>query len=127
MEIKLLAIDDLEGIIHILKRIYEPKGIKVLGTLDIDEALKIFKEENPQIVVIETYVFGTSAEFLKEIKQLNDKVVRIIFTTIHPPGYEESCFEAGICEYYFHKPLNDEEGQLMENTIIQIAENLKNT
>ena len=118
MEAKLLAIDDLEGIIHILKRNYEPKGIKVLGTLDLDEALKIFKKENPQIVVIETYIFGTSAEFLKEIKQLNSKVVRIIYTTIHPPGYEEHCFEDNLCEYYFHKPLSDEEGKRMEEVII---------
>lgn len=126
MEVKMLIIDDLEGMIYTLRRIYEPKGIKVLGTLSLDEALEIFKKENPQIVVIETYVFGTSEEFLKNIKRLNDKVVRIIFTTIHPPDYERHCFDEGLCEYYFHKPLDDEEDQCMEDTITEISRNLKN-
>jgi two-component SAPR family response regulator len=121
MEAKILVIDDLEGIFVMLKHIYEPKGIKVLSTLSLDEALEIFKKENPQIVVLETYVFGTSEEFLKEVRRLSDKVVRIIFTTIHPPGYEERCFEKNLCEYYFHKPLSDEEGKRMEKAIISEA------
>jgi DNA-binding response OmpR family regulator len=121
MEAKMLVIDDLEGIFVMLKRIYQPKGIKVLFTLSLDEALEIFKKENPQIVLIETYVFGTSEEFLRKLKQLNHKVTRIIFTTIHPPGYEEHCFEENLCEYYFHKPLSDEEGRRMEEAIINEA------
>lgn len=123
--VKIFFIDDLPEMIEITGDIYRKEGLTVLGTTNIDEVMDIFKRENPQIVVLEPFIFGGSIELLKQMKQLNPNVIRIIYTICHPPGYEEPCFQEGYRDYYFHKPLEDEEGKKMRETIIGLAERLK--
>lgn len=124
-KVKIFVIDDLQGIIDLMRHIYEPKGLTVIGTLNENKIMDIFNKENPQIVVFEPFMWEPAIEFLKTMKELNPKVVRCIFTTIQPPGFEENCFKEGYCDYYFHKPLMYGEGQRMEDTIMGVVKTLK--
>jgi len=114
---KLLVIDDEAGTLFYMEKEYSRKGVAVFGALSIDEARAILKKENPAVVVVETFV-PYSEEFLKEVRQFNKNIIRVIHTTIHPPGYQENCFKQYLCEYYFEKPLSDEQKQQGMDDII---------
>ncbi len=124
-KVKIFCIDDFQGIIDLMKEIYEPKGLIVIGTLNENEIMDIFNRENPQIILFEPFIWGPAIELLKTMKQINPKVIRCILTTIQPPGFEERCFKDGYCDYYFYKPLGNGEGRRMEETILGLAKTFK--
>lgn len=48
-QLKLLIVDDEEGIVDMIQRIYKKKGFLTFGTFDGIKAVEIFEKEHPEI------------------------------------------------------------------------------
>jgi signal transduction histidine kinase len=77
----ILLVDDEAGIRNVLKITLEHSGFKVLLAPDGDSGLRIFMEENPQIVISDIKMPGINGiEVLKRIKDLNPETEVIMIT-----------------------------------------------
>jgi len=72
--IKLLFVDDEEGLCGYLKGLFNSRGYHVFIASGSKEALTIVKKEKPNLIFLDIRMLGMSGlELLKEIKKLDDK------------------------------------------------------
>ncbi|MBN1470388.1 MAG: sigma-54-dependent Fis family transcriptional regulator, partial [Syntrophaceae bacterium] len=77
----ILVIDDEESICQSLKAILSDEGYQVLVAGSGEEALRIFEEEMPQLVLLDIWLPGMDGlETLKAIKKVNPQVLVIIMS-----------------------------------------------
>lgn len=80
--IKILAIDDEQGMCLIIKETFAPMGFTVLAANNADDAMKIVTREKPKLVFLDIRMQGKSGlEVLKEIKAI-DKGIRVVMLTV---------------------------------------------
>ena len=80
--IKILAVDDEQGMCLIVKKTFAPMGFTVLSANNADEAIEKVKQEKPKLVFLDIRMTGRSGlEVLKEIKAI-DKSIRVIMLTV---------------------------------------------
>ncbi len=77
----ILVIDDEESICQSLKAILSDEGYQVLVAGSGEEALRIFEEEMPQLVLLDIWLPGMDGlETLKAIKKINPQVLVIVMS-----------------------------------------------
>ena len=109
--LKLLVVDDEEGIVHFTKKIYEHKGFIAFGATDGVAAVDIFKKERPQISLIDvhmTYSPIDGIETLRQIKEIDKDAVCIMVTRITEQDKVDAARNAGAFAYLL-KPLTAED------------------
>lgn len=85
MDIKVLIVDDDNGMRTVIKKILEKSiGFKVIGDTDNgDEAISIFKEQHPNVVFLDIEMPGCSGiDCAKILTDIDPKTI-IIFATAH--------------------------------------------
>lgn len=77
----ILVIDDEESICQSLRAILSDEGYQVLVAGSGEEALRIFEEEMPQLVLLDIWLPGMDGlETLKAIKKINPQVLVIVMS-----------------------------------------------
>lgn len=80
--IKILAVDDEQGMCMIIKETFAPMGFTVLTANDASEAIAVVKKEKPKLVFLDIRMHGKSGlDVLQEIKAI-DKSIRVIMLTM---------------------------------------------
>ena len=109
--LKLLVIDDEEGIVDYVKKIYSRRGFITFGATDGLAAVEIFRKERPQINLIDIHMpFSPidGVETLRRIKEIDKNAVCIMVTRITEREKVEESRREGAASYIL-KPLELEE------------------
>lgn len=118
--LKLLVVDDEEGIVDFVKRIYSRKGFTTFGATDGIAAVEIFKKERPQINLIDIHMPYSpidGIETLRRIKEIDNNATCIMVTRITEKGAVDKSREYGASAYVL-KPLGIEE---LDKVISEVA------
>jgi len=110
-QLKLLVVDDEEGIVDFVKRIYSRKGFITFGATDGISAVEIFKKERPQVNLIDIHMpFSPidGVETLRRIKEIDKDAVCIMVTRITEKDAVEQSKKWGASAYIL-KPLELED------------------
>lgn len=121
--LKLLVVDDEEGIVDFTKKIYSRKGFTTFGATDGITAVEIFHKERPQINLIDVHMPYSpidGIETLKRIKEIDKNAVCIMVTRITEKDKVEAAKRLGASAYVL-KPLELEE----LDKVISEAANIK--
>lgn len=125
-QLKLLIVDDEEGIVDYTKKIYSRKGFIAFGATDGIEAVRLFVRERPDISLIDVHMPYSpidGIETLKRIKEIDKNSVCIMVTRITEKEKVEQARSLGASAYVL-KPLELEE---LDKVIQEAAKiNLKN-
>ncbi|GKX67560.1 LytR/AlgR family response regulator transcription factor [Inconstantimicrobium mannanitabidum] len=100
MDIKVLIVDDEQGIRTVIKKILDKSGgFQVIADTDNgDEAIGIFNEHRPEVVFIDVQMPGCSGiECAKKIADIEPKTI-IIFATAHQE-YMSDAFQLYAFDY----------------------------
>ncbi|MBU4264237.1 MAG: response regulator [Proteobacteria bacterium] len=105
---KILVIDDERPILEMLKLSLSSEGYDVLTAENGEKALKIFKEQCPQLVLTDIKMPGIDGiEVLKRIKTLNKEVEVIVITGHGDMDTAIAALQHGASDFVT-KPLRDE-------------------
>ncbi len=110
-QLKLLVVDDEEGIVDFTQRIYKRKGFITFGATDGIAAVAIFDKERPDVSLIDVHMPYSpidGIETLKRIKEIDKNAVCIIVTRITEKDKVEQAKKLGAAAYVL-KPLELEE------------------
>lgn len=124
--LKLLVVDDEEGIVDFTQRIYKRKGFITFGATDGVTAVDIFQRERPHISLIDVHMPYSpidGIETLRRIKEIDKNAVCIIVTRITEKDKVEQAKKLGASAYIL-KPLELEELDKVISEAVKI--NLKN-
>ena len=83
--IKVLIVDDEEGIVDFLSKILELKGYTAFTAMDGPKAVAIFEAERPEISVIDVHLTCSpidGVEVLEKIKQIEKDAICVMVTRI---------------------------------------------
>jgi len=109
--LKLLIVDDEEGIVHYTQKIYTHKGFTTFGATDGIVAVDIYKAERPQISLIDVHMpFSPidGVETLQRIKEIDKDAICVMVTRITEPKEVERAKAAGAVAYIL-KPLSTQD------------------
>ena len=109
--LKLLVVDDEEGIVDYTKKIYSRKGFLTFGATNGVTGVEIFKKEKPGICLIDVhmpYSQINGIETLRQIKEIDKKAICIMVTRITEKDKVEQARAYGASAYIL-KPLELEE------------------
>jgi len=109
--LKLLVVDDEEGIVDFIKKIYARKGLITFGATDGVSAVDIFDKERPKINLIDVHMPYSpidGIETLRRIKEIDKSAVCIMVTRITEKDKVEQSKRYGAAAYVL-KPLELEE------------------
>jgi len=109
--IKILVVDDEQGIIEAAEMILEFEGFTVFTATDGGEALDIFKKEKPHMAILDAHlgyskIYGM--EVLEKIKGSDKEVECVMVTRITDAETKEKAKALGV-EHYLEKPMDTEE------------------
>lgn len=110
-QLKLLVVDDEEGIVDFTKKIYSRKGFLTFGATDGMAAVEIFQKERPQINLIDVHMPYSpidGIETLKRIKEIDKNAICIMVTRITDKDKVDQARALGASAYVL-KPLELEE------------------
>ncbi len=89
---KILVVDDERSIRYSLKRIFEERGFEVLEAKNGKEAIEVVQKEQIDLTLMDIKMSGiTGLEALKEIRNINPKLLVIIMTAY---GTTQTAIEA---------------------------------
>lgn len=83
--LKLLAIDDEEGIVHFIKKLYDRRGFVTFVATDGVTGVEIFKKERPLVTLIDVHMPDSpidGIETLRQIKAVDKDAICIMVTFI---------------------------------------------
>ena len=109
--IRVLVIDDEEGLADFMQRILSLKGYAAFMETDGVGAVNFFKNERPDIVLIDIdlgYSEIDGVEVLKRIKEIDKNAVCIMVTRITDEGSVKKSKEYGAMHYLL-KPLDSKD------------------
>jgi two-component system response regulator (stage 0 sporulation protein F) len=101
-QLKLLIVDDEEGIVEMIQRIYSKKGFTTFGATDGIKAVEIFQNERPEINFIDVHMpFSPidGIETLKRIKDIDKNANCVMLTRIHEEKPIEQAKALGALHY----------------------------
>jgi CheY-like chemotaxis protein len=80
--IKILAVDDEQGMCLIIKETFAPMGFTVFSANNAEDAIKIVNREKPKLVFLDIRMHGKSGlDVLREIKAI-DRSIRVVMLTV---------------------------------------------
>lgn len=118
--LKLLVVDDEEGIVDFVKKIYARKGFITFGATDGIAAVEIFKKERPQVNLIDIHMPYSAidgVETLRRIKEIDKSAICIMVTRVTEKEKVEQSKQYGAAAYVL-KPLELEE---LDRIISEVA------
>lgn len=108
---KVLIVDNSSYMRMFVKKIIEKGGAyTTLEASDKEEAMDIFKSENPSIVILDlnmSEVTMDGMEVLTDIIKINPEAVVIIISAVGHEEVKDKCIELG-AKKYINKPINTE-------------------
>lgn len=110
-QLKLLIVDDEEGIVEFLQKIYTKKGFAAFSATDGISAVDIFNKEHPQISLIDVHMPYSpidGVETLKRIKDIDKGAICIMLTRITDRDKVEAARKLGAL-HYITKPIELED------------------
>ena len=107
---KILVIDDEDKLVELMCRVFERKGFVAFGSTDGEEGLKIFRQQCPDITLIDIYmpysvINGT--DVLKKIKQESPEALCVMLTFMGGKSIIEECKKQG-ASGFIRKPVDVE-------------------
>ena len=126
----LLFIDDEEGVLKALKRIFLDENYQILTATSGEAALQILERQNVHLVISDHRMPGmTGAQLLKEIKNRWPETIRIMLTGYADVQSIMGAVNEGAVYKFITKPWNDEDLRLTVSLALQqyvlIRENKK--
>jgi len=118
--LKLLVVDDEEGIVDYTTKIYSRKGFITFSATDGITAVEIFKKEKPYITLIDVHMPYSpidGVETLRRIKEIDKDAVCIMFTRITEKEKVEQSKRFGASAYLL-KPFEIED---LDKAISEVA------
>ena len=103
--IKLLVLDDEPDVCDIVELMFKKEGLDIYSALNGEEALKIFQEQRPQIVLIDIKL-GQPMDgigVLRRIKEIDHSTYCIMVTRIDDTTTQETSKFVG-ADLYLVKP-----------------------
>jgi DNA-binding response OmpR family regulator len=125
--LKLLVVDDEEGIVDFTTRIYTRKGFITFGATDGIKAVEIFEKERPGISLIDVHMPYSpidGIETLKRIKNIDKSAICIMVTRITEQDTVAVAKEFGANAYVL-KPLEMEDLDKVIADVLKKAEEAK--
>ena len=110
-QLKLLIVDDEEGIVDMIQRIYKKKGFLTFGASDGSKAVEIFEKERPEVNFIDLHMPYSpidGIETLRRIKEIDKNANCVILTRIHDEQSIQQTKEFGAL-HYITKPYEIED------------------
>jgi DNA-binding NarL/FixJ family response regulator len=108
MSMKLMIVDDHEGMRSTIRRLIASPGDDVLECASADEALRQFSEFKPDCVTMDVSMPGSCAfKATRAIREAHP-TVRVVFVTSHDlPDYRRAAFDAGASDFVVKDNLTD--------------------
>ena len=116
---KLLVVDDEIDILEVTKRFFKKRGLDVFAASDGNEALRLIKEENPDLILLDYNLPGLSGvEILRKLREELKLSTKVIMVT----GFETETIinetkSLGIQDCV-HKPLDLEKLEKIVMTVL---------
>lgn len=105
MSEKILVVDDELAFCEVLRDFLVSKGFQVVIANGGDEALKVYPEEKPSIVLMDVRMPGKDGlTTLKELKAADPKVKAVMVSAVHDEEVVRQAKAEGA--FYIHKPIN---------------------
>ncbi len=101
-KLKLMIIDDEEGIIDYVQRYYKDKGFVTFGATDGIKAVEIYEKERPDIILVDVHMPYSpinGIETFRRIKAINKDVICIMISRITEKDKIEEARELGALHY----------------------------
>ncbi len=115
---KILIVDDQSSVCYSLKRVLENNGYNVKTTTNGYEAIKLIKEYNPDIVLLDIRMPEIDGlEALKKIKKIYTKVQVIIMTAYSTTEKAIEAMKLGAFDYLVKPFDNDKLLELIDSAI----------
>ena len=109
----LLLVDDEEGVLNALRRVFADENYRILTTSSATEALAIMETETVHLIVTDHRMPGMSgAEFLREAKLKWPESIRIMLTGFADVQSIMGAVKDGAVFKFITKPWNDEDLRL---------------
>ncbi|MDV2504477.1 MAG: response regulator [bacterium] len=103
---KILVVDDEIAVCKELNKFLEFKGFSVVEAYDGDQALEAYRDEKPDIVLLDIRMPGKDGlETLRELKALDPEVSVIMVTAVHEEALAKQAMTEGAFDY-ITKPIN---------------------
>ncbi len=124
--IKILAVDDEQGMCVIIKETFAPMGFTVLSANNAEDALRIVNKEKPKLVFLDIRMHGKSGlDVLKEIKAI-DKTIRVIMlTVISDEATKQKARELGADDFVTKPFMSDHLEDVARREIIDLMKELQ--
>lgn len=122
--VKVLVIEDEEGLAKVMAGLLKVKGLEAYYAVDGGEALKLFEEKRPELCVIDVqlgYSEIQGLEALERIKQIQPSTECIMVTRITEKESIAKAKELG-ASHYLLKPLDSRKWR---DVVMSIAQQIK--
>lgn len=122
-QLKVLILDDEEGIVDFMGRILRARGLDTCQACDGLTAVRIFEEQRPDICVLDVHLKDSlidGVEVLARIKAVDPQAVCIMVTRITDQATIDRSRTLGVSEYLF-KPIDTKE---LLGVIMRVAEKI---
>ena len=108
MPSKVLVVDDEHSVCIELRKFLEGKGYSVKEAYSGDEALEAYKQERPDVVLLDIRMPGKDGmETLHELKALDPEASVIMVTAVYEEDIAKEAMNEGAFDY-ITKPINRE-------------------
>jgi DNA-binding response OmpR family regulator len=104
--IKILVVDDELEIGNIFYDFFTPKGYEVIKATSGEEAIKLVKTENPNLVFLDIRMpVMDGMEVLRQIKEIDQSIAVVMITVLNDEKTAKNALELGAYDYVT-KPLS---------------------
>jgi DNA-binding response OmpR family regulator len=102
---KALVVDDEPAFCEVLRDFLVEKGYHVVVASDGDEAIRLYKQDRPDIVLMDVQMPGKNGlETLRELKAHDPKAAFIIVSAVEDFETVQQAKAEGV--FFIHKPIN---------------------
>ncbi|MFQ6672426.1 MAG: response regulator [Candidatus Tectimicrobiota bacterium] len=118
---KILVVDDEPSFCEVLRDLLEGNGYHVVEAHNGKEALKAYRRERPDVMLLDVLMPGRSGlRTFRELRALDPEARVIMVSVLHEEALAKQAMDAGAIDY-IAKPinLNDLEEALMANLAMQ--------
>ncbi|MDK9717307.1 MAG: ATPase, T2SS/T4P/T4SS family [Trichlorobacter sp.] len=116
----LLFVDDEEGVLHALRRIFIDENYTILTATSGDKAIGILEERQVHLLISDHRMPGmTGAELLKTVRERWPETIRIMLTGYADVNSIMGAVKEGAVYKFITKPWNDEDLRLTVSLALQ--------
>ena len=119
---RVLVVDDLEGNVALIGRVLAPDGFEVCATLRADDALDAVQREQPDVILMDVRMPGsTGFDLCRALKQnpATRLIPLVLMTAATKPEDRLEAIEAGADEFVA-KPLNVQELRARLRSLVRV-------